>query len=180
MAITVSGTFSVADQAPTTVGANATVLPPLGFNAGGRGKLTHPTLGAYEYITAPTEVVNVDGDVCYPPIFAHTMTIGGAVDTVWPGFLRDARVIERWKQGEVGCPIEHLRMLWQIFVNPPDLATGVPVIWEPNYINARRYNVLITSVKAGGEEYTLDLRLARYGYAPLPVEVELRILGYAS
>lgn len=187
MAITASGTFTVTDQAPTTVASSISVLPPLGFNAGGRGKLTHPTLGAYEYATAPTEVVNLDGDVCFPPIHAHTQTIGGGVDTVWPGYIRDAKVIEIWKQGEVGCPIEHLRMIWNLFINAPPLS-GPSVIWEPNYINAQKYNVLITAVRSGdrqtegqlGWTYSLDLRLARYGYAPLPVELEMRILGYAS
>lgn len=180
MTITVAGTFSVADQAPLSAAAETIVQPPVGFGAGGRGRLVHPVLGAYDYVNTPDEVVNLDGDVLYGPTWAHAPTLGGAVDALWSGFIRDALVIERWGNGTVGCPIDHLRQLWAMYANPPDPNAGAPVVWSPNYANARSYNVAIVNVSAGGEAYTLKMRLARYGYAPSPVEIQFRILGYAS
>jgi hypothetical protein len=180
MTLSASATFTVADQTPVTVAADAVVQPPVGFGTGGRGRLVHPTLGAYDYAVTPDEVENCDGDVLIAPVWSHAMTLGGAVDALWPGYLRDALIVERWRNGDVGCPIDHLRQIWQLFANPPDPVTGTPVVWTPNYINANSYNVAIVSVRSGGSAYRLDLRLARWGYAPQPVELSLRILGYAS
>ncbi len=180
MTLVATSTFNVTDQAPTTVAATAPVLPPVSYGAGGRGRLVHPTLGAYDYANTPDETVNLDGDICVPPIWSHTQTLGGGVDALWPSYPRDCEVIERWLQGDVGCPINHLRQLWQFFVNPPDPVTGSPIIWAPNYASPRTYKVFLVGLTAGGEQYKLNTRLARYGYAPTPVELKLRIFAYAS
>lgn len=180
MTITASTTFDVTDQTPTTVSASTVVQAAVGYGTGGRGRLVHPTLGAYDYVNAPDDVENCDGDVLIAPMWSHAMTLGGAVDALWPGYLRDAKIIERWRNGDVGCPIEHLRQLWQLFANPPDPVSGTPVVWSPNYINALSYKVALVDVRSGGQGYRLDLRLARYGYAPQPVELEMRVLGYAD
>lgn len=179
MAITVSTDFTVADQTPLSGAASGIVLPSAGYMAGGRGQLIHPSVGTYDYAVAPDEVENVDGDVFYPPVFAHTQTIGGAVDTMWPGYVRDALVTERWKNGDVGCPIAQLQALWQMIQNHPDISTGAYVTWNPNYINGRSYQVALVGLRAGGSNLMIDMRLARFGYAPQPVELDLRILGYA-
>lgn len=180
MSLSASATLTVADQAPTTAAATAVVQAPVGYGTGGRGRLVHPTLGAYDYVNTPDEIENVDGDIIIPPIWAHAQTIGGAVDALWSGYPRDVKVTERWAQGDVGCPIEHLRQLYQFFANPPPL-TGTPVIWTPNYINAKSYNVALVDLRSGGSAgYKLAVRIARWGYAPKPVELDLRILGYAS
>ncbi len=178
MTISATATFNVADQSALVASVTLIVQPPVGVGTGGRGRLIHPTLGTYDYVNTPDETVNIDGDVCFAALWARSQTLGGQVDTLWSSFLRDGRVIERWIQGDVGAPLAHLRMLWQMYANPP-APGGTPVIWEPNYATANRYEVIIARVSAGGEEYKLDRRLASKGYAPQPVEVELRVLGYA-
>lgn len=178
MSLTASSTFNVADSATVSAEAQTIIQPPVGYGTGGRGRLVHPTLGTYDYANTPDETVNVDGDVCFSPLWAHAMTLGGGQDTLWPGNLRDARVIERWHQGDVGAPIAHLRTLWAFLTNPPDPASGAFVQWFPNYANARGYKVVLAEVRAGGEGYRIDRRLLSYGYAPAPVELELRIVGY--
>lgn len=179
MALTSQGTFDVTDQATTSESLTLLIEPPVGYGTGGRGRLTHPTLGVYDYANTPSETVNIDGDVCYAPVWASARTLGGAVHALWDGYLRDPVVVERWLQGDTGGTIGHLRQLWQFYANPPDPA-GTQVLWEPNYANASAYWVIITAVRAGGEEYTLDRFLAALGYAPAPVELEMRVLSRAS
>lgn len=185
MAITATSTFDVTDQTPTTVSASTVVQAPVGFGTGGRGRLVHPTLGSYDYANTPSQIENVDGDICVPALWSHATTLGGGVDALWSGFVRDALVTERWGSTqvygtEVGCTMAQLRQLWQFFANPPDPSTGAFVVWSPNYINGNSYNVAIVAVTAGGKGYTLDVRLAGQGYAPNPVEMQLRILGRAA
>jgi hypothetical protein len=81
----------------------------------------------------------------------------------------------------VGCHINHLRVLWAFFSNPPDPATGASVIWTPNYGSANSYNVILQDLKVGGEGYKLDRRLVRdWGFVGEAVELTLRVLGYAT
>ena len=180
MSLSSNATFTVADQAAATDIIHAVVQPPLGYGTGGKGRLTHPTLGVYDYVHPPTHTVNIDGDVCFPPEWAHSKTLGGGVDVLWPGYVRDVIVTERWAEGEVGSVIEHLRMLWYFLSNPPDPSLNSFVVWTPNYATDRTYNVALISVVAGDAEYTLDRRLASWGYAPQPVELKMRVLDYAS
>lgn len=178
MTIIASTTFSVANQASLSVNATAIVLAAAGDVLADRGRLVHPTLGTYDYINTPNETLNIDGDITAPPIWTHEMTLGGDVDTNWSAFINDAKVIERWTMGDTGSTIEHLRALWLFFSNPPEDPIATPVLWYPNYANLNVYNVVLTAVRAGREGYTLDRRLLSYGYAPSPVELELRVLGY--
>lgn len=194
MTISASTTLTVTDQTATTATGSAVVLAaaaPLGSPGGPGsplpsgsgvypgGRLVHPTLGTYDYAATPTETVNVLGGVIVPPVWAHAMTLGGGVDTLWPGFQRDARVVERWMHGETGGPLAHLVALLAMWQNPPDLSVGSYVVWSPTYATAASYHVAIVSVRSGGQEITIDQRLRRYGYAPSPVELEMRILGDA-
>ncbi len=182
MTLSASATFDVADQAPTDLDATVIVQPAAGVGTGGRGRLVHPTLGAFDYYDAPDETVNLDrGGVIVRPLWERSRTLSGQVDALWSGFLRDARVIERWRNGDVGSPIAHLRMLQAIVANPPDPAAGVAgaVVWEPSYATGTRYAVIVADVRAGGDEYQIDWRLEGYGFAPQPVELELRVLGLA-
>lgn len=179
--LTASTTAIVADQAAVTASASTVVQPPVGATATGRGRLVHPTLGVYDYANTPDETVNIDGDLWFPPIWAHSTTLGGGVDVLWPGFARDVVVVERWKQGDVGCPIEHLRALWALYANPPNPQAGSFVVWSPNYASAKSWRVALVKLSAGGDEgITLDRRLLKSGYAPGPVELHLRIIGDAT
>ncbi len=179
MSLTATATFTVADQASVSESITTIVQPPVGVGTGGRGRLVHPVLGTYDYVNSPDETVNIDGDVCIAALWSRAQSIGGQVDTLWPSYLRDGNVIERWIQTDVGAPIAHLRMLWQLFTNPP-AAGGTQVIWAPNYATNRTYYVILAGVTAGGEEYKLNRYLAKKGYAPNPVELRMRIIGYAS
>jgi hypothetical protein len=178
MTISAAAIFDVADQSPVSAEVTAIIQPPVGAGTGGRGRLVHPTLGAYDYSHTPDETVDLDGDVLFAPAWAHAATLGGGVDAVWSGHIRDALVVERWAQGDVGCPIAHLRML--LAMRAELAPVDAPVLWAPNYATARTYKVAIVDVRAGGERVTLNRRLLSYGYAPQPVELELRILGRAD
>lgn len=177
MSLSASSTFDVLDASTESAEVTVIVQPAAGYGTGGRGRLVHPTLGTLDYVVSPDEVVDFDGAPLYRPQWARGQTLGGQVDTLWPGFLRDAVVIERWRNGEVGCPIAHLRALWAFFAAPPDPAAGQVVLWHPNYASAAAYKVALANLRAGGERITIDRRLAGYGFAPQPVELELRILG---
>lgn len=187
MSLSASTTFDVADAGTVTeLDATVIVQPAAGAPGPGAvgigGRITHPTLGVLDYYSAPDETVNLDrAGVVVRSVWERTQTLGGQVDALWPSFLRDARVIERWKNADVGCPISHLRLLAAMAANPPDPADGLAgaVIWEPTYATATRYAVIIADVRAGGSEYTIDWFLESKGYAPSPVELELRILGLA-
>lgn len=187
MSLTASSTFAVADAAIESGSAAVVILPAAAaYNPATppaerpRGRLTHPTLGVYDYAVPPTEVVNLDGAVLVSPDWAHTKTLGGGVDALWSGHLRDPRVIERWSNGDTGGPIAHFRALYAFFANPPDPATGTPVVWAPSYATTLRYNVALVGLRVGGEEMRIDLRLARNGYVPPPLELELRVIGIAA
>lgn len=66
-------------------------------------------------------------------------------------------------------------MFWTDPPNPPEY-----VVWEPNYVNALSYKVIITAVSCGGRsginlDYTL---LQSDGFVKGPVEVKMRIVDY--
>ncbi len=181
MTISASSTFNVADQTPTTIAASAPILPAATYGAGGLGRLVHPTLGAYDYSLAPAVVKGFDSDPLYGPIWSHAQTLAGAVDAVWPGFLRDALVVESWGAGMLvgqAVPIALFRMLWAMFANPPADPAANPVLWSPNYATSASYKVAIVDVRVGGSEgVTLDAYARSRGQVLGPLELELRILG---
>lgn len=182
MALTSSSTFDVADQAAVTASSSVIVEPAVGFGTGGLGRLVHPVLGAYDYALAPAEVEGLDGDVLFGPVWARSPTLGGMVDAVWPGFQRDAFVVERWGAGMLvgpAVPLALLRTLWAMFANPPADPVANPVIWSPSYATAKSYKVAVADVRAGSRRVTLDLFARSQGQALGPVELELRILGDA-
>lgn len=176
MTLTANGTFNVADQTPLSASASVVVQPPVTVGTGHGGRLVHPTLGTYDYSTSPDELVNIDGGPLYGPIWSHSATLGGGVDTVWEGSLRDTRVLERWGTiGDVGGPIALARMLWQFYANPPTPPSYV--IWAPTYATASTWNVAIVGVRVGAESYTLNQVLLARGYVPAPIELEMRVIS---
>ncbi len=177
-----SSTFAVADQAPLSVSTQATILGAVGAGTGGTGRLVHPTLGVYDYELAPNEIEGLDGDVLYGPTWSRATTLGGAADTFWSGFQRDAVVVERWGAGLLVGPIVPLalfRTLWGMYANPPPDAVATPVTWSPNYASAKSFRVALADVRVGGRRVTLDVYARSVGYVRGPVELELRILGEA-
>lgn len=178
MSITNTASYSVADQATASASASV-VVQPAAVVGTARGRLIHPTLGTYDYLNTPTDTVNVDAGVLYGPIWTHTPTLGGAVDAVWAAKLKDARVVERWANGDTGGPIAHLRALWSFYANPPDPASAW-VLWYPNYCTAQGYKVAMVAVRAGGSDVTLNRRMLGQGYSTGAVELELRVIGLAS
>lgn len=183
MALSASTTFDV--QAAATVSAEAavTVLPAVGYGTGGKGRIVHPSLGILDYYAQPDETDGLDGDVIVKPLWSRQRTIGGQIDTLWNGFIRDAVVVERWINGDVGSPLNHARALYQMFMNPPSPDDGMDgaVLWAPSYATARTYRVVLADLRIGGEGYSIDWILTKSGpYTPSPVELELRILGYAD
>jgi hypothetical protein len=54
--LTSSNTITVTDTGTplTTVTLSTVILPPVGYTAGtGRGRIVHPTVGAFDYIIKP-------------------------------------------------------------------------------------------------------------------------------
>lgn len=182
MTLSATSTFTVSDQATTDLTAAVTILPAAGAGPGGKGRLIHPTLGTFDYYSPPDETENLDrAGAVMRAMWARSQTLGGQIDVLWPGYLRDVRVIERWKNGDVGSPLAHLRTLAAMAATPPDPAGGLAgaVVWAPTYAIATRYAVVLAAVRVGGSEYRIDWRLEGLGYTPSPVELEMRILGLA-
>lgn len=180
MSLTSTATIIVADQTPTTASTSVVILPPSSApGAVAKGRLIHPTLGTYDYPQAPEETQNVDGGPVYRPIWSHAQTLGGAASALWSGYLRDARVIERWKQGDVGMPAAFARALWAFFTNPPNPADDSFILWTPSYAGTdQQWRVAITDLRIGGDGFNIDWRLMNFAsYVPGPIELEMRVLG---
>ena len=180
MPITESGTFDVEDADEVSGSGSAPVLSSSGMDWVGRGRLVHPTIGTYDYDRTPDDVVNLDAGVVVRPIWSHSVTLGGGVDALWAGSMRDVVVVERWRNGDVGAPIELARALLQMLTVPPVDPSANFVLWYPNYLTTAGYKVALLDLRSGGQSFTLDLRLASYGFTPQPLELEMRILGEAS
>lgn len=177
MSLSSNTSVSVADRTTASSDLTDTLLPPVGVGTGGRGRLVHPTLGTYDYANTPDETVNVEVVASMPPLWLHSQTISGAVETRWLGVLQGMRVVERWLNGDVGALLTHLNQLWTFYANPPNPDAASYVTWAPNYAHSAVYNVVIVGLRCGGTEYTLNQRLKGYGYAPQPVELEMSIVS---
>lgn len=173
--LTSQTTFSVANGATTVESVPVVVLPVAGPGEG-RGRLTHPTLGTYDYPHAPDEWTNLDTDIIAPPVWATQTTLTGAANTLWDGSIADVVCEERWTGG-AALTIEHLRMLLSFWCAPPDPASGY-IVWSPSYATALSYNVIILSVSAAGEAVTLDALLKR-GWVAGPVVLRMRVVSRA-
>lgn len=180
MTISANASFSVADSATVSASVTETVLAPVSYAAGnGRGYLTHPTLGTYLYANTPSHVVNFDGAPIIIPDWLHGKSVSGGTDTLWSGNIRDVLVTERWAfpGSDVGSTISLLRNLYTFYANPPDPSAGSYVIWAPDYATSVTYSVAMVGLRAGGNQYTVDKFLSAKGYAPSPVELDLRIIA---
>lgn len=153
--LTSTATFTIADAATAIAEVTVQVLPAAPLE-GGEGRIIHPELGAYDYEVKPDEWVNMDGGPVIPPVWALTKTMGGAVSALWPGYLRDVVVEERWKSlGGLAMPVSQLRMLLMIWTTPVDPATGY-VTWYPNYISPLGFKIIPVGLQVGGSGVTFD------------------------
>jgi hypothetical protein len=180
MSITSTNTITVTNAQAVSASVASTVQPPASVGNGGRGRLVHTGLypSGYDYPQTPDETLNVEVTASPAPLWLATQTLDGGAETKWAGELRGMRIVERWSQGDVGSTVAHLGALWAMFADPPDPDAGDYVVWTPNYASAASYNVVILDVRAGGVSgYNLQRRLAGFGYAPQPVELELRIIS---
>lgn len=176
--LTSSATFTIGDAPITTESATVVVLPVAGAGEG-FGRLIHPTLGTYDYAKCPDEWLNLDGDVIVPPVWASQQTLGGAANTLWPGYLKDVVTEERWVgEGGLSMSTEQLRMLIAMWMNPVDPAAGF-IEWWPNYTTTLGFKVAILSVESGGQGITLDHIARVQGWMPYAVTLRMRILGRA-
>lgn len=185
MTLSATANFTVADGTLYTASATVSVLGAATHMA---GQLTHPQLGAYAYANTPDQVEGMDSNgVIVRPLWVHSQTLGGGVDAVWPGNLRDSVVVERWQQGDVGCKLAQYYALVNFFKTLPTDPVTQFVVWAPNYITSAQYNVILTAVRCGGGD-VVDLRLKGYkhtnyaatggiGFAPGPVELEMRVVS---
>jgi hypothetical protein len=140
---------------------------------GGLGRLVHPLLGTLDYEIAPDEWVNLDADILYGPVFAHTRTLRGNQSTRWQGYIGDVECTERWN-GRVSMRAGQFRMLLDFWKNPP---TSGYLIWSPNYVTANSYEVDLVAVTSGGQAGVgLDyLILQNDGFVKGPVEAVYRV-----
>lgn len=169
-----SNTFAIGDASTLVASASITVLPVAAPGAG-KGKLSHPTLGLYDYAYAPDEWEGIDQDLIIEPVWANSRTLDGAANTLWQGAVGDVEVTERWISG-ASMPVAMLRMLLAMWVNPP-----VPpsyVTWYPSYVNALAYSVILLGVTSGGGKLTLDM-LTRQGWVAGTIEQRLRVVARA-
>ena len=173
-----SGIFSVGDAVLVEEQVSVPVISAPSFGAGtGTGRLIHPTLGTLDYDMAPPEWGGMDGDAIIPPIWASARTLTGGANTLWPGYMKDVEVYERWP-GKVSMKAPQFRAFIDFWVNPPTPPSYVE--WYPNYLNGNGYQVIITSVSSGGNKgVNLDFTLFQAdGFIKGPVQINMRLVDY--
>jgi hypothetical protein len=171
--LTSSATFTIGAAATVIESVSVPVLAAAGVGEG-RGRLVHPTLGAYDYAHAPNEWTNMDGDAIVSPIWASTKTLSGSSNTLWAGDIRDTVVEERWV-GQLSASLAHLRALLAIWQNPPDPAADY-VEWYPSYVNALGFKVIVLAVEVGGQAVNFNF-VARQGWIAQPITLRMKIAG---
>jgi hypothetical protein len=180
--LTSSATLTVSAGSTVTVSASTIIAPALGYGAGGNGRLIHPTLGTYDYQLAPTEWVNLIGDVIISPIWSNNLTLSGATNALWAGNIKDVLAEEHWNaDGGLALPTAQLAMLLAMFQSPPDPATAW-VLWYPNYATALGYKVLLEDLTVQGASGRGKVSLDSFslaGNVSGAVALSLRIIGRA-
>lgn len=115
------------------------VLPAL-MAPYGKGKISHPIFGTFDYDVKPDQWKNVDTDILIKPVWSGSKTLTSAANTLWFGNIKDVIAEERWNQN-LAMTISQLRLLNSIYTNPVDPSIGY-VQWFPNYSNNNVYNVI--------------------------------------
>jgi hypothetical protein len=173
--LTASSTLTLNDGSTVIETLPVQVLPALPSGSG-KGRLVHPTLGAYDYDVEPTEWTNMMGDVIIPPIWSSNLTLGGASSTVWQGTIKDVVCEERWtSQGGLAMRVPQLSMLLAMYQSPPDPETAW-VEWYPSYITTQGFKVLITDLNVGGSNGIALDGYVKGGFVSGKVTMKLRII----
>jgi hypothetical protein len=171
--LTSSATLAIADGAYEYESVIVTVLPAA-MDGTGTGRLTHPSLGSYDYERPPDEWTNMRGDAVIAPIWATTKTLLGAANTLFAGDLRDVIVEERWTQSIV-WKSSMVDMLLSMWTTPPD-PTVAFVQWFPSYANDLGFNVVMIGMTLGGRDITTT-SLSHGGYDRGPLTLRMRIVS---
>lgn len=175
--LTGSTTFTIADTTTATETATVIVVPaPTAGN--GKGRLVHPTYGAYDYTMAPDSWVNVDTDAVAAPIWESALTLTGGVNTLWYGILQGTRVKEYWPASEnrASMPMEMIRQLLLFYANPPANPENY-VQWWPNYATSQGFQVVLLGLEVGGEEITFGQFGRLWEYCNQPVALKMTIVA---
>lgn len=173
--LTSSATLTLTDGSVVSESLPVTVLPALPAGSG-KGRLIHPTLGTYDYDIEPTEWTNVFGDAVIAPVWSSNKTLGGASSAVWPGYLRDVVVEERWTaQGGLAMRATQLSMLLAMFQDPPDPESAW-VQWYPNYITELGFKVILIDLSVGDSNAIALDGFVRGGFVAKKVTLKMRII----
>jgi hypothetical protein len=146
--LTSTGSFAIVPGVSESTSLADLVLPSAAYPTG-EGRIVHPTLGTFDYLYAPDEWSNLDGDVLVFPVWAVTKSLQGSSSAMWPGSLRDVTVEERWTAlGGLSMPMAQLRTLLACAMNPVDPAVATMQLF-PNYTTDIGYNVLLLDIVFG-------------------------------
>jgi hypothetical protein len=170
--LTSSATLSIGAGTTVVSSVSVPILPALGA-ATGKGRLIHPTLGTYDYLQAPKEWTNIDGDLIVPPVWSSSKTLLGAANTLWQGHIRDIVCEEKWT-GELTASAAHLRMLLAMWQNPPDPDVGF-VSWYPNYTSPLGFKVILVGLQVGGQDISLNW-IMRSDWVASEIVLRLRVV----
>jgi hypothetical protein len=174
--LTSSATLTLTSGTPVSESISVTVLPAVPYGEG-KGRLVHPTLGAYDYDLEPTEWTNVFGDTVIQPVWSSTRTLDGASNSLWAGSIRDVVCEERWTaQGGLAMTSAQFAIMLAMYQQPPDPETAW-VLWYPNYATDVGYKVLLTELSAGDSNAVVLNGFARAGFIAGKVTLKMRIVG---
>lgn len=174
--LTASATLTIAAGDLVTETAELVVLPVAGPGEG-RGRLVHPTLGAFDYAFAPDRWTNLRGDVVVAPIWASAQTLAGAAATLWPGSLQDVTIEETWSDS-YAMDGGQLDLLLQLYQTPPDPADGYLELW-PSYASTLGFRVAFVALEVGGQDVALTPMSVTDDVIEGPVVARFRVIGRA-
>jgi hypothetical protein len=174
--LTSSATLTLSDSTTVVESLTITALPSAPGGSG-KGRLIHPTLGTYDYDSAPEVWTNMYSDAVIAPIWSAQRTLSGAASTLWAGDLRDVECTEIWSASHgLAMTVAQFAALLAMYQAPPDPATEW-VEWYPSYVNALGFAVLLVNLTVGGADAMQFSGYIHDGYIDAPVELTLRIVG---
>lgn len=174
----------------TTVTTGVTILPRIPVSQadtigiGSPRLLSYPTASIaspYFYAMNPPVYTNILAQPFTRPLYGSQRTLTQTTHVQFTGDVTDLIVEETWPGGgnRIAMPLSQFAALYEMYMNPPDFASAGFITWEPRDITARKYQVLITNVTAGGSDGIELNNLAKTGdgYVAAEVKMTLRIIG---